>query len=231
MFRLNKIYSLFGALVLLVAALPSNATLLGPTPYLQASDSPWASTSFSYFHLEDFEDGLFNTPGVTANAGAAVSLPNGFNDSVDADDGVIDGFGQAGHSFFHGSGFTGITFTFDAVALGALPTHAGLVWTDGVNDVVFEVFDGIGTLIGTSGPLTIAQSGFNGSTAEDSFFGFEHSAGIGSIRISHTHGSFGIEVDHLQYGSAEAISEPGALVVFGLGLAGLIAIRRRRNKS
>ncbi|MBK19270.1 MAG: hypothetical protein CMM52_10605 [Rhodospirillaceae bacterium] len=228
MFRLLRILSLSGMFGMLFAGLPAHATLLGPTPYLQASDSPWASTSFSYFHLEDFEDGLLNTPGVSVNSGAAVSLPNPNNVSVDADDGSIDGSGTAGHSMAHGSGFTGITFTFDELALGALPTHAGLVWTDGVNDVIFEVFDGIGTLIGTSGPQTIAQSGFNGGTAEDSFFGFEHSGGIGSISIRHTHSFFGIEVDHLQYGLAASVPEPGALAVFSLGLIGFVIIRRRR---
>jgi len=158
---------------------------------------------------------------VAANAGATVSLPNGNNYSVDADEGVINGFGQAGHAFFHVSGFTGITFTFDALALGVLPTHAGLVWTDGSNDVFFEVFHSVGALIGTSGPQTIAGAGINGLTNEDRFFRFEYAGGIGSISIRHTFADFnvGIEVDHLQYGLVASVSEPGTPDVFGLGVA------------
>ena len=50
---------------------------------------------------------------------------------MDADDGVIDGSGLNGHSLFSGSGATGITFTFNQSTLGAFPTKAGIVWTDG----------------------------------------------------------------------------------------------------
>jgi len=49
-------------------------TLLGPTPYLSFVDSPFnplqTSGGFAYFHLETFEDGLLNTPGVSANTGS-----------------------------------------------------------------------------------------------------------------------------------------------------------------
>jgi hypothetical protein len=29
---------------------------IGPLPYLQAADSPFAGLGFNWFHLEDFED-------------------------------------------------------------------------------------------------------------------------------------------------------------------------------
>ena len=64
--------------------------------------------------------------------------------------------GSNGHS---GSGFTetSFTFTFDADALGALPTHVGLVWTDiGWNahaaGLDFEAFGPLGTWLGAIGP-------------------------------------------------------------------------------
>jgi uncharacterized repeat protein (TIGR01451 family) len=173
-------------------------SLLGPTPYVSQNDSPFigsinANTTF----LETFEDGALNTPGVVASGGSVVG-PGGLTDSVDGDDGQIDGSGTNGRSFFFGSGSTGITFTFDAAALGALPTQAGIVWTDGEGTTSFEAFDANGTSLGIVGPVALADNSFSGTTGEDRFFGVSHEGGISAIRISNTSG--GIEVDHLQYG-------------------------------
>src|SRR5258705_12020261 len=105
-------------------------TFIGPTPYLSKNDSPFltsinAGTTF----LETFESGALTTPGVTISGGSVIG-PGGLTDSVDADDGAIDGSGTNGHSVF-GAGTPGITFTFDATVLGHLPTQVGIVWTDG----------------------------------------------------------------------------------------------------
>ena len=75
--------ALFGTL-----AVPfSGATLLGPTPYLSFANSPFFGGAFSYFYLENFEDHLLNTPGVTGNG--TVTSVAGFSgtiiDSVFAD--------------------------------------------------------------------------------------------------------------------------------------------------
>src|SRR5262245_33520243 len=105
----------------LAAAPLARADYLGPTPYLSFGDSPFNGLSFSYFHLEDFEDGSFNTPGATASAGWTVNGPGGFTDSVDGDDGAIDGSGTGGHSFLTSSS-TFLTITFSASVLGQLPT-------------------------------------------------------------------------------------------------------------
>lgn len=103
------------------------------------AENPFAATGFSggYFYLNDFEDGLFNTPGVTASTGFAAIC-----DSVDGDDSVIDGKGSptVGDSYFFQPRFYGILFTFDAGTLGALPTSASLVWTDGVGTISFDAF-------------------------------------------------------------------------------------------
>jgi len=84
-------------------------TLFGPTPYLSAADSPFnLSGRGTTFFLEDFEDGLINTPGLNISqvfGGATVNPPGSLTDSVDADDGVIDGSGTAGHSLLHTGGF------------------------------------------------------------------------------------------------------------------------------
>ena len=177
-------------------------TLLGPTPYLCFSDSPFSGLTLGYFYLETFEDHLFNVPGVTVNQGGVTSVVFGpsIHDSVDCDDGTIDGSGLQGDSFF---GSPNMIFTFHAEVLGSLPTHAGIVWTDGGGGaiVTFEAFDANGNSLGTvSGQH--ADSSVNGTTAEDRFYGIIYPQGIGSIRISHNSG--GLEVDHLQYGGAAA---------------------------
>src|SRR5262249_47774582 len=149
------------------------------------------------FFLETFEDNLLNTPGVTASAGAPTF---GFLvDSVDCDDGAIDGSGAGGHSFFTGDGATGIRFSFSAAVLGGFPTRAGIVWTDGAGDPTSEPSGPNALSIGTIGPFHIADSNFNSATAEDRFFGVDYPPGISAILIRNTVG--GMEVDHLQYGS------------------------------
>src|SRR5712671_4165784 len=70
----------------------------GPTPYLSSDDSPFSGPGYSMY-LETFEDGFLNTPGVSASGGIAIT--GQFVDSVDADDGVIDGNGSIhGHSWY-----------------------------------------------------------------------------------------------------------------------------------
>jgi hypothetical protein len=214
------------AVTLFLSPTPAHATLLGPTPYVKFADSPFSGGSFGYFFLEDFEDHLFNTTGATASAGGVTSVLFGptFHDSVDADDGSIDGSGLTGDSYFSNSGAAGITFTFDGGVLGMLPTSAGLVWTDGAGTTSFEAFDQNGVSLGSIGPVFIADGSFNGETADDRFFGATNAGGISRIFISNASG--GIEVDHLQYG---AIPEPGTLVLLATGLAGLGMSRRKRN--
>ena len=176
-----------------------STALLGPTPYTSIADSPFNGLVFSYFHLEDSEDHLFNSPGVTTSAGQVTStIFPGHIDSVDADDGVIDGSGSSGDSYFSSPGSAGIGFTFDAATLGALPTHVGIVWTDGDGTTSFEAFDAANISLGVVGPVAIADGSNFGTTAEDRFFGVTHAGGISRIVISNSVG--GIEVDHLQYG-------------------------------
>jgi hypothetical protein len=74
-------------------------TYLGPTPYLSAVDSPFIGP-FDWFRLETFESGAFSQPGVTISSGAGVIGPGLLTDSVDSDDGAVDGSGRGGHSFY-----------------------------------------------------------------------------------------------------------------------------------
>src|ERR1022692_3801680 len=213
MFRCIRTPHFLGAsLALLVFSTAALAqTFLGPTPYLSKNDSPFlASINAGTTFLETFESGALTTPGVTPSAGAVFG-PSSITDSADADYGTIAGSGTAGHAFFSANGAAGITFTFSAATLGHLPTQAGIVWTDGAGTTLFEAFGPGGVPIGQIGPVTIADGTFNGTTAEDRFFGVTNPAGISSIRISNTAG--GIEVDHLQYGIFGAAPPPAVIDV------------------
>lgn len=198
---------------------PANQQLLhGPTPYLSREDRPFAEPlgGDNYFYLEDFEDGLLNTPGVTVTPGRELGVPNSVfvagpgavTDSVDADDGVVDGSGQNGHVLTNvfnavGSSAEGIRVAFDANVLGRLPNVAGIVWTDGtpLDTVVFEAFDFAGVMIGRVTGADIGDGNFNGGTAEDRFFGIQSPVEIASFTIyGLTRNANAYEVDHLQYG-------------------------------
>ena len=208
----------------------ARADFLTPSPYLAFDDpaagsavSPFAGMSFGYFHLETFEDGFLNTPGVEGVGGSVVG-PGDNADSVDEDDGAIDGSGTNGRSYFNLAGATGVRFDFSALLLGGLPTHAGIVWTDGAGTITFSAFDASGTLLGTSSGPAGPSGSHNGQTDEDTFFGIVHASGISRIEIRNSSG--GIEVDHLQYGAPIPEPETYALLLAGLGLLGFAARRR-----
>jgi prepilin-type processing-associated H-X9-DG protein len=188
-----------------------------------------------YFARETFEDGVLNVPGASASAGFATA-PGATTDSVDLDDGLIDGDGTAGRSWYAAG--NSVTFTFDPAALGGLPTHAGLVWTDvgqvstgtfGSGTVVFEAFDGTGASLGGVNVL-MGDGSVRGETPEDRFFGaISLLTGISKITISMP-GSTDWEVDHLQYGRVVVIPEPSSALLVALGLLGLgIGAARRRS--
>lgn len=198
---------------------------VGPSAYLQASDGPWASLAFSQFHLENFEDGALNTPGVSAVGAESVTPAGGvFTDSVDADDGTIDGSGLNGRSQYTSGGAAGIEYSFNAALLGQLPTHAGLVWTDLSNsaDVFFEAFDSASLSLGVIAAGALNDGLSTGETAEDRFLGWEHPAGIARIRIYQSGSD--MEVDHLQYGVL--VPEPSAAALAVITLWGVRPRRR-----
>lgn len=226
----------------LVACVPSaHALIIGPgtSTYSSFADSPFASVTFSSFYFQDFESHAlgavttFNPGGPTvASIGSGSSVidktTSGLVDSVDDDDGVHNGSGSNGASLFRTPGSTGITFTFS----GVLPTHAGIVWTDGGGTISFEAFDSAGVSLGTS-TGTHATAGNNGQTVEDRFYGAIELGGISKFRISNSSG--GIEVDHLQFGvvgSSGSVPDGGSsLILSGGGLLSLLALFRRNTAS
>jgi MYXO-CTERM domain-containing protein len=217
------------AAALLLAALPATAqTSYGPTPYLQFADRPAAfQGGFSSYFLENFEDATL-TPGWTANNGGRTSVVFGatLHDSVDADDGAIDGSGLGGDSWFSSQGT--VTFTFNAAAFGGqLPTHVGIVWTDGANTISFEARDAANIVIASLAG-NHADGSSNGETAEDRFYGVSNPGGVLSITVSNPGG---IELDHLQYGFTGGGTangpEPGTFALLALGA---VAARRYRRR-
>lgn len=218
------------ALVVAAVAAPCLAGGLAPVPYTSFAESPFNGPAFNYFHLENFEDGVLNTPGVTLSAGASIiASPGPQTDSVDADDGPIDGTGVGGRSLL-ALQTNSFRFDFDPVVLGALPTNVGIVWTDvgtvsvgahGFGNVEFRAFDAMSSEIATI--ITAVGDGTTfGQTAEDLFLGAFELQGIAYITITMPE-SQDWEVDHLQYG---LIPTPGATAV--IGLCALTLARRRR---
>ncbi|MEO1294370.1 MAG: hypothetical protein AAFW75_00935 [Cyanobacteria bacterium J06636_16] len=214
------------------ASIARGADLLGPLPYAAFDDpavgtdiSPFSALDFTYFHLEDFEDESLNTPGVTLRELAESDIPDisiAFSDSVDGDDGIIDGQATGNTiSLFSDFEIDSFTFDFSASELGGqLPTHAGIVWTDVgrnfggtprpdylVENTIFEAFGPLGESLGSIGPLSLGDTSISRTTLEDRFLGVVNPDGISSIQLSMP-GLTNWEADHLQYGSLALAPEP-----------------------
>ena len=216
------------------AALPASAAtqFFGPTPYLSSADSPFVPANYAQFYLETFEDGLLNTPGLNGTGAGQFCVSN--EPGCFQGSGLIDSVGNGGnpnvgHSLFDSQGK--ITLTFDAAVLGALPTAAGLVWTDGGNPIVFEAFDqngvSLGTLTGNS-----ADNSFAGGTGEDRFYGVTNTGGISKLIITD---ESGIEIDHVQYGVDVAapggVPEPATWGLMLVGFFGAGSVLRGRRRA
>ncbi|MEG5028756.1 hypothetical protein QUB36_13815 [Microcoleus sp. AT8-B1] len=215
----------------------NNPQFFDPLPYWAFNNpsagsaiSPFSPVRFTYFHLEDFEDGALNTPGVTVSEFATTDIATTFSDSVDGDDGVIDGQARGNSSsLFSNLRTSSFTFNFSANALGGqLPTHAGIVWTDIgrngggtprsgdlLNNTLFEAFGPLGESLGVIGPFSLGDESISRTTSEDRFFGVVNQNGISSIRLSMP-GKNNWEVDHLQYGFTPGTISPSPLDPNGL---------------
>jgi len=177
--------------------------LLDPIPYLSKADNPLVGVNYtSYLHFEDWEQGSLKAPGVTPGPGYVVATPsNPLTDSVDGDDGVVDGKCQkidGGCNSAFGNGT--IDFTFDAAVLGGLPTHVGIAWTDGSTgcEASFEAFDANDVSLGIKTVTGIGDASNSGTVAEDRFFGIVAMGGVKKIVVKSSIG--GVEVDHLTFG-------------------------------
>ena len=213
----------FGAFLLCTSSVYATPVFYGPTEYFSAADIP---TGFyigdTPTFLEDFEDGNLGG-GITASAGAYIIPPlyPDYIDSVDGDDGSIDGSGSDGHTMFSAPASASISFTFSSAV-----TAAGIVWTDGYGLTTFEAYNGI-DLLGSIDAGSLGTYGdWDGDTDEDRFFGVQYLGGITEIRLTTISGN-GIEVDHVQYGAAP-VPEPATMLLLGTGLVGLAGVGRKK---
>jgi len=184
------------------SALAELDSIQTPAAYLNFTNSPFNAAGFTYFQLENFEDGLFNPTGAAASPAWLVVTAAGGADSV-----------EAGGRSYYSNGQTNLTITFNAAALGGkLPTHVGIVWTDvgnvtsgafGFGTVRFTARDANGVVIGTNVGSNLGNGSAFASQAEDRFFGIVHAGGISSLSIAMPNSS-DWEVDHLQFGHLDA---------------------------
>lgn len=203
--------SSFAIAFLAVTCIPltslGDTILFGPTSYLQQADTPadfYCNLCAECEHvLEDFEDGTLDSRfTVTATDGMIIGPAfgtgvSGLTDSVDGDDGAVDGVGNEAWSFF--SPGNSVTITFDEPV-----KSAGVVWTDGDIGTMttFEAFAADGTSLGSVGPVSLSDNSFQGTTAEDAFFGAMNLDGIAYITLTNAGGT-GIEIDHMQTSSCD----------------------------
>jgi hypothetical protein len=199
-----------------VAVSLGEVTFLPPTPYLSVADSPFDLSGIgTTFFLEDFEDGVFDLPpGVTPYAGI-INPPGPFTDSVDADDGALDGSGTAGHTLTPilmtitptgpPTWITHFGLIYDATTLGFVPTSFGFVWTDGLpsSRIAILVIEENNVQTYIQFPA-LMDANYTGETLEDRFIGLTSDVGLRRVFIAngYTGDNFQqtFEMDHFQFG-------------------------------
>ena len=205
-------YALTRAVLVLSIVLPGAAPaaeFFGPTPYTSAADTP-AGFASGTMAIEDFEDASID-PRFTVTGSIQLIGPGGLTDSVDADDGTVDGSGTNGRSLF------GNAMRIDFTA--PFPTAAAMVWTDGSNVTqTFEAFGSDGQSLGVVGPVALGDASVQGTTGEDRFFGVREPDGISAIRFLDNNLT---EIDHVQF-SAGAFVEPAILATADDGDLGVL---------
>ncbi len=187
------------ALAISTAAAASDAlVVLYGQPYTKVADSSLfgAMSLDDDYWCETFEDGLVNIPGLSMSGGV-IATPGGQTDSVDADDGSIDGSGNGGRSYRATLG-SPITINVSSAALAGLPERLAFAWTDGPQNSTLTITVTTGTgaaFVRTVGPLGDAGSG--GATAEDRLVAVTASDGIAQVVIASGGATF--EIDHVQF--------------------------------
>ena len=234
--NLNISLCAFAATFLLSASASGATTFFGPTtPYLSFDDTPdgfLAHVSDDCVTvLEDFEDNSLDhglvieaTDGQILGPGFGTGL-EGLTDSVDGDDGSIDGVGNEAYSYF--SPANTMTIHFPSAV-----TAAGVVWTDGDvgSTTTFEAYGPNGLLV-SEGPLALADGSFQGTTGEDTFFGVHDPDGITHLVLTNV-GGLGIEIDHIQFqtGECNVVPEPATLPMLAFPVFGIAGFFRRGRK-
>ncbi|MFM9959226.1 MAG: GC-type dockerin domain-anchored protein [Phycisphaerales bacterium] len=189
---------------------PGACIYRGPFSYVSAADNPFNGITWNYSYLLTFENAAEPQPGLTYSNGFYNS-PNVTTDSVDADDGVIDGSGQNGGSFYVAS--QAVQFTFDAATLGTLPTHFSFVWTDvglhldgisvgGPLPVKVTALDEFGNDLGVF-TFDAGDASVLGETGEDRWVGVVFPLGVSAVTIEMPD-TVDWEIDHVFYAAQAA---------------------------
>ncbi len=193
---------LLSTVVLLVA---SSSALAGDSAqwltvpnYRSTADSPfYAGTGGDLMVLNDFEISAFTPPGSAVLGGAGTA-----GNSVDGDDGIVDGLAgpDASAMFVIGS----FSVEFDASVLGGLPTRVGIVCTDivqvggGNPDLRVNAVDAFGNLFVQEFVIDNV-----GGPGDDIFVGFLLPAGVTNFQVIPLSGIG--TFDHLQYEQQPAL--------------------------
>jgi hypothetical protein len=206
---------------------------LPPTPYRSPQDSPFVrtGTNGSTFYVMDLESNFLafsnsvRSPEGVSIGPVHVREPGEFTDSVDADDGLVDGHGNRGHSLIPAEvvSYPTLPITLES-RMSVLQTnpsgfHAnafGFVWTDGHMDS--EISFVIPSTSERCEFHDLMDSWNTGQTQEDVFIGVVWDRPIVELRVTVTSHSFqpfseALEFDHIQYGM-QAIPEPTAQIPF-----------------
>ncbi len=209
-------------------------TVFGPVPYQKTSDSPfYEGIQGGTLYLEDFEDALLNTPGVSIAGGFPARFPG-----VDGDDGVLDNRSNGLIWRTHGGSLPeygdvwSTEIKFESSEEQGYPKYAGLVLpgfstlSEGFDSYdLFRAYDGLGNDV--TGDIRVKMvrlppSTPSTSTLGNQFIGIYSDNGISKVLLA------GTALDHLQYGYA--IPEPGSALM--LATAGsLVLLRRQRDRQ
>ncbi|MDB6072209.1 MAG: hypothetical protein JWL81_3380 [Verrucomicrobiales bacterium] len=205
-------------------------------PYRGRADSPFLqSIQNGTTYIEDFEDKLLNTPGLSTTYGKVFDSPTF---SADEDDGRLDNiaFGWCLSANPANALPIGGPYSMEVLlgrdAIGHYPTHFGALYLEFATQSAagslryFQAFDENGLQI-FDGPLTalfpiLSDTASILDARGNRFFGLIHESGISRVLMGGG-GSF----DHIQYGYG-SIPEPAVGVLSGVAL-GLISMRRRRR--
>lgn len=197
---------LLGAVVLAVPALGVPPVYFSELwPYKSFDDSGLkALGDYWPLGLERFEAGKISVPGLTISPGF-VLCDSLYIDSVDEDDGSIDGYGREGCTWYVNA--PKVTVSFDKETLGYYPTSVGIAWTDigggsprdGYGKIRFAVYDEIGTMVGERlYEEEVGDGQRTGETAEDRLVLVTWYGGIGAVSMT-VETSSDWELDHVQW--------------------------------
>ena len=231
---MNRIHLLRGLVAVWVVACGTTAsatvTYFEIPNYRSVEDSPFRD--IAEFYLEDFEDGMLNTPNVSSPTGFVFTV--GDVRSVDGDDGVIDGISNGFGALRSTEPVTPFhLFAFTPDALGRYPNFVGVVVTHEPNlssaTDSYSALSGLGSnLPGSRGFAVddlVAVTNEFGNVAPARFVGLYWSEGISLFGVSRA-----LQLDHLQYSYA-AIPEPAPVAQISLAIIGAILRRRRCGYS